>query len=176
MTKGKVILKAEDLDGYLTKNDKSTIDYMDGRFAKAIECFKAMEVDGWTDNSEIVKIYEDMGFRMQKILDRESRIHVYGFETPREIHGECSRLISKLRDVKTDHPEFVYYTQRGYELLFNFAFSSQQRQKNYKIITTPVNIPVQNFAVHKIPDVDKQIENSVMCVMLRGALLPSMIM
>ena len=36
--------------------------------------------------------------------------------------------------------------------------------------------PVQNYAVHKIPDIDHKIENAVMCVMLRGALLPSMIM
>ncbi len=41
---------------------------------------------------------------------------------------------------------------------------------------TPVTLPVQNFAVHKIPDVDERIEDAVMCVMLRGALLPSMIM
>ena len=31
-------------------------------------------------------------------------------------------------------------------------------------------------AVHRIPDVDSLIQNSVMCVMLRGALLPSMIL
>jgi len=35
---------------------------------------------------------------------------------------------------------------------------------------------VQNYAVHKIPDVDDLIDNTVMCVMLRGALLPSMIL
>ncbi|HPE37073.1 MAG TPA: uracil phosphoribosyltransferase, partial [Spirochaetales bacterium] len=34
----------------------------------------------------------------------------------------------------------------------------------------------QNYAVHKIPNVDDKIENTVMCVMLRGALLPSIIM
>jgi uracil phosphoribosyltransferase len=37
-------------------------------------------------------------------------------------------------------------------------------------------VPVQNYAVHKIPNIDDKIENTVMCVMLRGALLPSMIM
>jgi uracil phosphoribosyltransferase len=170
-----IILKAQDLDGYLTKNDKATIGYMDNKFAKALECFQhSSTMDQMA--KELIKLYDDMGFQMQKILDHEKRIHVYGFETPREIHGECSRLISKLRDVRTEHPEFVYYTQRAYELLFNFAFGSTQRQKNHKIIATPVNIPVQNFAIHKIPNVDSKIENSVMCVMLRGALLPAMIM
>jgi len=178
----KVILRAQDLDGYLTNNDKSTIEYMEGRFDKAAIHFVNLEASnvsplGIQEAQEgLIKLYDDMGFQMQKILNHEKRIHVYCFETPREIHGEVSRLISKLRDVKTEHPEFVYYTQRGYELLFNFAFSSTQRQKNHIIVKTPVNIPVQNFAVHKIPDVDKQIENSVMCVMLRGALLPAMIM
>ena len=35
--------------------------------------------------------------------------------------------------------------------------------------------PTQNYAVHKIPDIDEKVGNSVMCVMLRAALLPSMI-
>ena len=48
-------------------------------------------------------------------------------------------------------------------------------KKNYIFVDTPVNIPVQNYAVHKIPDIDEKIGNSVMCVMLRAALLPSMI-
>jgi len=34
---------------------------------------------------------------------------------------------------------------------------------------------VQNYAVHKIPNIDAQLSDTVMCVMLRGALLPSMI-
>jgi uracil phosphoribosyltransferase len=36
-------------------------------------------------------------------------------------------------------------------------------------------VPQVNYAVHKIPDIDAQTANSVMCVMLRAALLPSMI-
>ena len=48
-------------------------------------------------------------------------------------------------------------------------------EKESLIEETPVSLPIQNFAVHRIPDIDHAIENSVMCVMLRGALLPSMI-
>ncbi|MBQ3966856.1 MAG: uracil phosphoribosyltransferase, partial [Treponema sp.] len=48
-------------------------------------------------------------------------------------------------------------------------------KKGHIIVKTPVNFPVQNYAVHKIPDIDHKINNTVMCVMLRGALLPSMI-
>jgi uracil phosphoribosyltransferase len=114
---------------------------------------------------------------MQAIIAEEPGIHVYSFETPRTIHGEASRLIAKLRDTETQHEEFVYYIQRAYELLFNLAVDGAHTdKKNYLVVRTPVDIPVQNYAIHKIPDVDSEIENSVMCVMLRGALLPSMIM
>jgi uracil phosphoribosyltransferase len=70
----------------------------------------------------------------------------------------------------------VYYIQRAYELLFNLTFSSSiPEEKNYIFVDTPVNMPTQNYAVHKIPDIDDKVGNSVMCVMLRAALLPSMI-
>jgi uracil phosphoribosyltransferase len=179
---GKVILKAQDLDGYLKDEDKATIEGMNGMFDKALAAFgvladsskmagHAKAIDG------LVALYNEMGHAMQEIVAREPRIHVYSFETPREVHGEVSRLIAKLRDVRTESPEFVYYTQRAYELLFNFAFSSTAREKkNHIVVRTPVTLPVQNYAVHKIPDVDERIENSIMCVMLRGALLPSVIM
>ena len=62
-------------------------------------------------------------------------------------------------------------------MLFRQAYTgSPSDDKNYLVVKTPVTVPVQNFSVHKIPDIDHKIENSVMCVMLRGALLPSMIM
>jgi uracil phosphoribosyltransferase len=60
--------------------------------------------------------------------------------------------------------------------LFNLAYSGTNVDKRYLIVKTPVTTPVQNYAVHKIPNLDDKIENSVMCVMLRGALLPAMIM
>jgi uracil phosphoribosyltransferase len=176
----KVILKAQDLDGYLTQDDKKTIDGMDAMFQKALARFAALDGQkiGQQEKTtaEIVALYNEMGDAMQEIVAREPRVHVYSFGTPREVHGEVSRLIAKLRDVRTEHPEFVYYTQRAYELLFNFAFGSAASGRNHIVVRTPVTLPVQNFAVHKIPDVDDRIDDAVMCVMLRGALLPSMIM
>jgi uracil phosphoribosyltransferase len=92
-------------------------------------------------------------------------------------HPEASRLIAKLRDVRTPNREFIYYIQRAYEMLFRLAWGgSISSKKNYLIVETPVTNPVQNYAVHKITNIDEKIENTVMCVMLRGALLPSMIM
>ncbi len=180
---GKVILKAQDLDGYLTAPDRKTLEGVDASFRNAPAFFAVLadpsrlsEHRGAT--AALIELYNRMGEQMQEIAAREPRIHVYSFETPREVHGEVSRLIAKLRDSRTEHPEFVYYTQRAYELLFNFAFGSASREKtkNHIVVRTPVTVPVQNFAVHKIPDVDDRIENAVMCVMLRGALLPAMIM
>ncbi|HVO40776.1 MAG TPA: uracil phosphoribosyltransferase [Spirochaetia bacterium] len=177
-----VILKAQDLDGFLSGSDKKIIEDMNGRYGKALERFavltdpaRARDRDRATE--ELIGLYNEMGHEMREIVAKEPRIHVYSFETPREVHGEVSRLIAKLRDARTEHPEFLYYTQRAYELLFNFAIGSPaDKKKNHIVVKTAVTLPIQNYAVHKIPDVDDRIENSVMCVMLRGALLPAMIM
>jgi len=178
----KVVLRAADLDGYLTEEDRNNIDKMNRYYDEALRTFSVLggspdAEEAKNATAKLVKLYNAMGDLMQEITVKEPAIRVYSFETPRATHGEASRLIAKLRDSRTEHPEFVYYIQRAYELLFNLAFGGPSTQKkNYLIIKTPVTEPVQNFAVHKIPDVDLEIENSVMCVMLRGALLPAMIM
>ena len=179
---GEVILKANDFDGFLSESDRQSIEFMDNKYSETLRYYDILESS--TENGEKLKakekltsLYNEMGKIMQSITKKESNIHVYSFETPHSIHGEASRLIAKLRNPETEHPEFVYYIQRAYELLFNLAFGgTEDRRKNYIFIKTAVNIPVQHYAVHKIPYVDDKIENSVMCVMLRGALLPSMIM
>ena len=177
----KIILKATDLDGYLTEGDKANIAKMQTYYDKAMVHFNTISSSNFTDKSEaskkeLISIYNQMGELMQEITNEMPAINVYSFKTPRENHGEASRLIAKLRDVRTENHEFLYYIQRAYEMLFNLAFGGASSEKNYLITKTPVNMPVQNYAVHKIPDADEKIENSVMCVMLRGALLPSMIM
>jgi uracil phosphoribosyltransferase len=182
----KVVLKAQDLDGFLTESDKASLERMDALYRQAMVSFNILSTAG-TDGEQrkeekvLVDLYNDMGSRMQEICKGEKGIQVYSFVTPPESHGEASRLIAKLRDVRTGRQEFVYYIQRAYELLFNLAYGSHAEggtkpSKNHLIVKTPVTVPVQNYAVHKIPNVDAAIENTVMCVMLRGALLPSIIM
>ena len=118
-----------------------------------------------------------MGQLMQSICHEVPGLNVYSFVTQEESHAEASRVIAKLRDIRTGHNEFVYYTQRAYEMLFKLAYTGNHTDnKNYLVVKTPVTSPVQNYAVHKVPDIDYKLENTVMCVMLRGALLPSMIM
>lgn len=178
----RVVLTATDLDGYLNETDKEHLREMDVHYAQATQAFDVLsssqnESRLQAEKERLIRLYTDMGDLMQEITAKEPSIKVYSFQTPRTIHGEASRLIAKLRDVRTQHYEFVYYIQRAYELLFNLAFSDPgNHKKNHLIVRTPVTVPVQNFAVHKIPDVDAELENTVMCVMLRGALLPSMIM
>lgn len=178
-----IILKAEDLDGYLSESDRNNIAKMHGYYEEASRSFKILSAGASkpslvkAENDKIISLYETMGKFMQEITAKVPQIHVYSFETPASQHGEVSRLIAKLRDARTGNDEFVYYIQRAYELLFNLAWGGPARKnKNHLLVQTPVNYPYQNYAVHKIPDVDELIEDSVMCVMLRGALLPSMIL
>jgi len=179
----KVILNANDLDGYLTDADKSNLNKMNALFDKALGFFPNVQKGQKDAENSLISIYNEMGIFMQEICRQNPRLHVYSFITPHESHSEASRVIAKLRDINTDNNEFVYYIQRAYEMLFKLAWGSSLpdssnpgTQKNYMIIKTPVTSPAQNFAVHKITNIDKKIDNTVMCVLLRGALLPSMIM
>ncbi|MDR2070502.1 MAG: uracil phosphoribosyltransferase [Treponema sp.] len=177
-----VILKAEALDGYLSDSDKAYLSRMDKVYREVMTCFSILsttksELERKQEEDALIRLYNEMGDLMQEICKTEPGISVYSFLTPDESHAEASRLIAKLRDMRTEREEFVYYIQRAYEMLFKLAFGGILGvNKNYFIVKTPVNVPVQNYAAHKIPNIDAQIENTVMCVMLRGALLPSMIM
>jgi uracil phosphoribosyltransferase len=178
----KVVLTASDLDGYLLDEDKQHIERMDRLYAQALEAARVLESSQsekriTEEKQRLIDLYGEMGERMREMTADDPAIRVYSFETPREVHGEASRLIAKLRDVRTGQSEFIYYVQRAYELLFNLAFAGPGvEKKNHLIVKTPVDTPVQNYAVHKIPDIDEELENTAMCVMLRGALLPSVIM
>jgi uracil phosphoribosyltransferase len=178
----KIILKAEDLDGFLTEKDKSSIAKMDTHYREALACYNILsttrlESEKKREEKTLIRLYNEMGSAMQEICKEEPGIQVYSFLTPQESHSEASRLIAKLRDYRTEHEEFVYYIQRAYEMLFKLAYGgAPASNKNYMLIRTPVTVPVQNFAIHKINNIDDKIENTVICVLLRGALLPSMIL
>lgn len=177
----RITLHATDLDGFLTEKDKTTLSSVHDLYNTYLDTCEAYkmgttESEKDTAESKLVEQSKDIGHTLNKICDEESRIHVYSFETPKQQHGAASRLIAKLRDPKTDHEEFLYYIQRAYEMLFAHAFCDTALPKKRSIIQiTPVDVPKQNYAIHRIPNCDPLVHNSVMCVMLRGALLPSMI-
>jgi uracil phosphoribosyltransferase len=176
----KVVLQAADLDGYLTSADGEAIAQVGDLYNRALEDFARLERDDAADRlraeERLLAVFNELGEKMQAVIGAERRIHVYSLETPEFIHGEASRLVAKLRDERTGNPEFVYYIQRAYEMLFNLAFAGPHSNQRHPIfVRTPVTVPQANYAVHKIPDIDSMTENSVLCVMLRAALLPSMI-
>lgn len=170
------------MDGFLTEGDKTAIAGMDSVYREVLASFdlytvSRLEKEREKEKENLIRLYNEMGKMMQAICSEERGVQVYSFRTPHETHAEISRIIAKLRDVRTDSDEFIYYIQRAYEKLFYFAWGGMNSaEKNYLVIKTPVTIPTQNYAVHKITDIDSKIENTVMCVLLRGALLPAMIM
>lgn len=176
-----VIMEAESLQGYLTAKDIEYLQKLDELYAAAIKQFTrldsaAAESEKRTAEAAIIDLYDEMGKILQEICKEVPQLKVYSFNTEHESHAEASRVMAKLRSAETGHNEFIYYTQRAFEMLFKLAYGgSHEDSKNYLISKTPVTVPVQNYAVHKISDIDHKIENTVMCVMLRGALLPSMI-
>lgn len=177
----KVILHATDLDGFLKEEDKKKIDHVRDLYNESLK--ECEVIDTSSDTNTVLKAKErlvtssnEIGSYLEEVCSNEPNIHVYCFESPQEQHGEASRLIAKLRDPNTGHEEFLYYIQRAYELLFSHCFADKALKSKRSIITkTPVTNPCRNYAVHRIPNVDSLENNAVMCVMLRGALLPSMI-
>ncbi|MGD1816735.1 MAG: uracil phosphoribosyltransferase [Pleomorphochaeta sp.] len=178
----KIVLHATDLDGFLLEEDKKAIDQIREMYKTSLE--NCDIIDKSTDESEIAKAQTNLvtsasqiGDYLKEFCSNEPNIHVYSFETPKEQHGQASRLIAKLRHPDTSHEEFLYYIQRAYEMMFAHVYCDAALPNKRSLITkTPVTNPVRNFAAHKIPNIDPTVENAVMCVMLRGALLPSMIM
>ena len=181
MEGNKVIIHAADLDGFLKDSDKQKIEGANELYAKSLEACQRIE-NAKDDTarkgaeSDLVESARQIGRYLRSVVALEDRIHVYCYETPKEQHGGASRLIAKLRDPSTGHEEFLYYIQRAYELLFAHVFADASLSQKRSIITpTPVTNPCRNYGVHRIPNVDSLTKNAVMCVMLRGALLPSMI-
>ncbi|PIE98062.1 MAG: uracil phosphoribosyltransferase [Treponema sp.] len=174
-----IVMESTALNGYLNSSDEEYLKQMNALYKRATDNFALLESKKNIEiaKQEIISIYDEMGKIMQAICKDIPSLKVYSFETEHESHSEASRVIAKLRDINTPNDEFVYYTQRSYEMLFKLAYKGNPNDhKNYLVVKTPVTTPVQNYAVHKITDIDYKIENTVMCVMLRGALLPSMIM
>ncbi len=171
----KVTIHAADLDGFLLDSDKEKIETVNRLYEKSIEACREIE-EGKKSVDKLVDAQGEIGKFLESVCEVERRIHVYCFESPKEQHAAASRLVAKLRDPNTGHEEFLYYIQRAYELLFTHIYTDSAITNKRSIITkTPVINPCRNYAVHRIPDVDNLTKDCVMCVMLRGALLPSMI-
>ena len=133
---GKVILKAEDLDGFLLQSDKEKLAALGKIYEKLSACFESYSVSPSDKNEEkkLIELYNELGGVMQDICRGEKALNVYSFGTAQENHAEASRLIAKLRNIKTPSPEFIYYIQRAYELLFNLRIQAAPPWAAKKII------------------------------------------
>ncbi len=133
-----VVLRASDLDGYLTSADQKAIAAVDRLYARALKDFarlaRAEARPKKQAEKRLLALFNRLGKKLQAAVGNERRIHVYSLEIPEFIHGEASRLVAKLRDVRTGNPEFIYYIQRAYEMLFNLAFAGPGSRKRRSII------------------------------------------
>ncbi len=174
-----ISIEINEFSDVLREKDRQNIAQLEEVYQEAGDLFK--EWDSETrpllkKQQPVTEIFDRMGKMMQNMIASDPNIAVYPFSVSPMNQSEASRLIYKLRDVRTGANEFIYYTQRAYELLFQFAFANETAKRKYWMVKTPVTHPYQNYAVHKIPSMTGELENTVMCVMLRAALLPSMIL
>ena len=136
----KVILKAESLDGYLTEQDQKYLVEMDSLYERAMSSFKIIASGGFSstlaaEEKKVIDVFNEMGHLMQSICAEVPALKVFSFCTEEESHAEASRVIAKLRDIRTGHQEFVYYSQRAYEMLFRLAYTGNHSDnKNYLVV------------------------------------------
>ena len=67
-----IVLKASDLDGYLTDRDKGNIDRLNQEYEKALKSFRELEVSEQVETRKdvmegLIGLYNDMGKIMQEI-------------------------------------------------------------------------------------------------------------
>lgn len=151
----KVILKAEDLDGYLTERDQEYLVQMDALYERAMNSFKIISSGGYgstlaAEEQKVIDVFNEMGSLMQQVCAEVPALQVFSFCTETGSHAEASRVIAKLRDIRTDRQQFVCYSRRAYEMLFR-----QQELGGAR--------PGQ---LHRLHPVDgPRIENSSACIM-----------
>ena len=78
MANDKIILKAEDLDGYLTNEDLNDLKHMDELFKETMKSFEPK------NEEKIIQGYDLMGHEMQKICKKHPNIKVYSKPTKRK--------------------------------------------------------------------------------------------
>ena len=67
----KVILKAEDLDGYLSAEDKDCLTRMDGLYEQTMKAFSqfasGLQAERRSGEDNLISLYNEMGRMMQEI-------------------------------------------------------------------------------------------------------------
>lgn len=71
MADDKIILKAEDLDGYLTRQDKADLERLGAMYNEAEKSFDPL------DEKKVIAHFDKMGHVMQEICASHPQIQVY---------------------------------------------------------------------------------------------------
>ena len=127
MSDNKIILKAEDLDGYLTQEDMDDLNTLDKMFKETMKSFEPV------NEEKIVEGYDKMGKEMQKICSKHPNIKVYSFETEEGAHAEASHVIPKLRELRLNA---IYVFQ--FSKFINFVSGTRRiAYKNFFLLFFP---------------------------------------
>ena len=81
----KIILHAEDLDGFLTEEDKSNIQAVHTLYDKSLDACSRIDNDPSNEKAkeDLSESAAEIGAKLKEICSGNDRIHVYSFETPR---------------------------------------------------------------------------------------------
>ena len=80
----KIILHAEDLDGFLTEEDKINIQDVHALYDKSLDACTKIDKDPQDEaaKDELSDSAAEIGAKLKEICSSNDRIHVYSFETP----------------------------------------------------------------------------------------------
>ncbi len=119
----KVILGAEDLDGYLGEGNRDCPARMDVPYGRAPESFEVIPSGGRScaiavEEKRVSEVFSGMERLMQRVCAGVPALQVFSFCTETGSHAEASRVIARLRDIRTNGQQLVCYSRRAYEMLF----------------------------------------------------------
>ncbi len=181
-------LTARDLDGYLTRQDRANIRDLETFFRELPRLFRGLSIQSDSDQSaaedaagsseeDVVAVYGKLERRMRELVAAEPRLDAFCWQAPALLRSEISHVVSRLRHRETGSAEFLYRMRRAYELLFTLAYvDGGMSREAWSLVPTPVDVPAPNFAAHLTPRLTAPAEGSAVCVMLRAALLPSLVL
>jgi hypothetical protein len=73
----KIILKAAELDGYLTEADKEDLKNIDLLFDKALGIFPKLQNGTKAEEDELVRVYNEIGSKIHEIFQKNPGIHFF---------------------------------------------------------------------------------------------------
>lgn len=122
-------------------------------------------------------IYDEIGQKINGYVRSQPRLRLLSYQGVAQREVEASRIVSKLRSASMGTTEFINYIERSYQMMFPFVYPTMETSSRGDILVKSVlSWPHPNYAIHRVASIDDQLNQTVMCVLLRGALLPSIVL